>query len=177
MMCTSERFCPLTTTFGCAYVKAFHPRLGAHRTTVFDDDAADRTAGRQCTRAPHARLRRRRSRCPPIRARKFERSDKDQIPTCPLARPYWTSSIPNNRDVEAAPGASSAAIEPAAADVELPTHTMLVSLSAARSDRRQLQTAAPRRVRRPRTGQRGRVQDPPFPPGGHQGCVDHQLLA
>lgn len=43
---------------------------------------------------------------------------------------------------EAAPKAGSAAIESASVDVELPTHTRLVSVSAAKSDRPDLQTAA-----------------------------------
>ncbi|HYC10349.1 MAG TPA: electron transfer flavoprotein subunit alpha/FixB family protein [Steroidobacteraceae bacterium] len=43
---------------------------------------------------------------------------------------------------EAAPGGGSAAIEKAAVDVPLPTHTRFVSVSAAKSDRPDLQTAA-----------------------------------
>jgi electron transfer flavoprotein alpha subunit len=43
---------------------------------------------------------------------------------------------------EAAPGDGSAPIESAAPNVELPTHTRFVSVSAARSDRPDLQTAA-----------------------------------
>jgi electron transfer flavoprotein alpha subunit len=42
---------------------------------------------------------------------------------------------------EAAPGGGSAPIEKIAADVELPTHTRFVSVSAAKSDRPDLQTA------------------------------------
>jgi electron transfer flavoprotein alpha subunit len=43
---------------------------------------------------------------------------------------------------EAAPRAGCAAIESASVDVEVPTHTRLVSVSAAKSDRPDLQTAA-----------------------------------
>jgi electron transfer flavoprotein alpha subunit len=43
---------------------------------------------------------------------------------------------------EAAPGGGSAPIEAASADVALPTHTRFVSLSAAKSDRPELQSAA-----------------------------------
>jgi len=43
---------------------------------------------------------------------------------------------------EAAPGGGSAPIESASPNVELPTHTRFVSVSAARSDRPDLQTAA-----------------------------------
>jgi electron transfer flavoprotein alpha subunit len=43
---------------------------------------------------------------------------------------------------EAAPGGGSAAIEKATVDVPLPTHTRFVSVSAAKSDRPDLQTAA-----------------------------------
>ena len=43
---------------------------------------------------------------------------------------------------EAADGGGSAAIEPAAVSVEIPTHTRFISVSAAKSDRPDLQTAA-----------------------------------
>jgi electron transfer flavoprotein alpha subunit len=43
---------------------------------------------------------------------------------------------------EASPGGGSAPVESASPNVELPTHTRFVSVSAARSDRPDLQTAA-----------------------------------